>query len=62
MSGYLLKVDSTYNDYSVNREECRKRLAQMRADAIQLLKKGKFDEPHFALIENKITGYLKDLG
>lgn len=62
VSGYLLKVDSTYNDYSVNREECRKRLAQMRADAIQLLKKGKFDEPHFALIENKITGYLKDLG
>ena len=62
VSGYLIKIDSTYNDYSMNREECKRRLSQTRADAIQQLKKGKFDEPHFALIENKITGYLKDLG
>jgi len=61
VSGYLMKVDSTYNQYSMNREECRKRLQQMKAEAILLLKRGRIDEPHFTLIDNKLTGYLKDL-
>jgi len=61
VSGYLIKIDSTYNEYSMNREECRKRLTQMKNEALQLLKKGKVDEPHFTIIDNKLTQYLKDL-
>jgi hypothetical protein len=61
VSSYLMKVDSIYNRYSVNREECKKRLAQMKEESIQLLRKGKMDEPHFTLIDNKLTQYLKDL-
>ncbi len=61
VSSYLMKVDSTYNEYSVNREECKKRLAQMKEESIQLLRKGKMDEPHFTLIDNKLNQYLKDL-
>lgn len=62
VSSYLMKVDSTYNEYSVNREECKKRLTQMKEESIQLLRKGKMDEPHFTLIDNKLNQYLKDLG
>ena len=57
-----MNVDSTYNEYSVNREECKKRLTQMKEESIQLLRKGKMDEPHFTLIDNKLNQYLKDLG
>lgn len=62
LSGYLMKVDSTYNEYYMNREECKRRLMNMKEEAIQLLKKGKIDEPHFTLVDNKLTQYLKDLG
>lgn len=61
VSGYLTRIDSTYNEYFMNREECRKRLTQMKNEAVQLLKKGKVDEPHFTIIDNKLTQYLKDL-
>jgi len=61
VSGYLMKIDSTYNQYSMNREECRRRLLQMKEEAIQLLKKGKIDEPHFALVDSKLTVYLKEI-
>jgi len=61
VSGYLTKIDFTYNEYFMNREECRKRLTQMKDEAVQLLKKGKVDEPHFTIIDNKLTQYLKDL-
>jgi predicted transcriptional regulator len=61
VSSYLMKVDSTYNQYSMNLEECKKRLAQMKEESIQLLRKGKMDEPHFTLIDNKLNQYLKDL-
>jgi hypothetical protein len=61
VSGYLMKIDSTYNQYYMNREECRKRLSQMKEEAIQLLKKGKIDEPHFTLVDNKLTTYLKEI-
>jgi len=62
VSGYLMKIDSTYNQYYMNREECRRRLSQMKEEAIQLLKNGKIDEPHFTLVDSKLTQYLKDLG
>jgi hypothetical protein len=61
VSGYLTKIDSTYNEYFMNREECRKRLTEMKDEAVQLLKKGKVDEPHFTIIDNKLAQYLKDL-
>ena len=62
VSGYLMKIDSTYNQYSMNREECRKHLSQMKDEAIQLLKKGKIDEPLFTIVDNKLTAYLKEIG
>ena len=61
-SGYLMKIDSTYNQYYMNREECKRRLMNMKEEAIQLLNKGKIDEPHFTLVDSKLTQYLKDLG
>jgi len=33
----------------------------MKDEALQLLKKGRIDEPHFTIIDNKLTQYLKDL-
>jgi len=60
-SGFLMKIDSTYNEFSMNRVECAKRLTQMKDEALQLLKKGRIDEPHFTIIDNKLTQYLKDL-
>jgi len=61
VSSYLMKIDSTYNQYYVNREECKRRLLNMKEEAIQLLKNGKIDEPHFTLVDSKLTQYLKDL-
>ncbi len=62
VSTYLMKVDSTYNEFFMNREECKKRLSEMKQQSIELLRKGKIDEPHFTLVDNKLTQYLKDLG
>ena len=61
VSSYLTKVDSTYIEYSMNREDCKKRLTYMRNEIIHLLRKGKLDEPHFKLVDDRITQYLKDL-
>jgi len=60
-SSYLTKIDSIYNEFSMNREECRKRLIQMKGEIVQFLKKGKIDEPHFTIIDTKLERYLKDL-
>ena len=61
VSGYLTRVDSVYNEYFMNREECRKRLVQMKDEIVQLLKKGRIDEPHFTIIDSKLERYMKDL-
>jgi hypothetical protein len=61
VSSYLMKIDSTYNEYSMDREECKKRLTDMKNEIIQLLKKGKLDEPHFKLADDKLTQYLQNL-
>ena len=61
VSSYLTKVDSVYNEFFMNREECRKRLEQMKGEIVQLLKKGKIDEPHFTILDTKLERYLKDL-
>ena len=61
LSGYLTKIDSTYNSYAVNREECKGRLNQMKDDVAEMLKKGKIDVSHFGVLEGKISQYLRDL-
>jgi hypothetical protein len=61
LSGYLTKIDSTYNNYAVNREECKGRLNQMKDDVAEMLKKGKIDVSHFGVLEGKISQYLRDL-
>jgi len=60
-SSYLTKVDSVYNEFFMNREECRRRLEQMKGEIVQLLKKGKIDEPQFTILDTKLERYLKDL-
>ena len=61
LSSYLERIDSTYNEYAVDREECRTRLERLKRDVIELLNKGKIDEGHFLMLDEKITQYLKDL-
>lgn len=61
LSSYLTKIDSTYNQYAINREDCRTRLEQLKHEIIQLLNKGKIDESHFELLDEKIKDYLIDL-
>ena len=56
-----MKIDSTYNRYAVNHEECKIQLTHMKDDVLQMLKKGKIDETPFAILDGKITQYLKDL-
>ena len=61
LSSYLAKIDSTYNQYAVDREECRIQLEQLKRDAIEMLDKRKIEEGHFLMLDEKITQYLKDL-
>ena len=61
LSSYLTKIDSTYNQYAVDREECRSQLERLKRDAIDMLKNGKIDEGHFLMLDEKISQYLKDL-
>jgi len=62
LSSYLEKIDSTFNQYAVDREECKSRLEQLKRDAIEMLNKGKLEEGYFLMLDEKITQYLKDLG
>ena len=62
LTGYMAKIDSTYNEYAVNREECVTRLEKMRTEIVHMLKKGKIDESHFTILDGKIAQYLKELG
>jgi hypothetical protein len=61
LSSYLAKIDSTYNQYAVDREECRIQLEQLKRDAIEMLNERKIEEGHFLMLDEKITEYLKDL-
>lgn len=61
LSNYLARIDSTYNEFAVDREECRTRLEELKSDVIGMLNKGKIDEGHFLMLDEKITEYLKDL-
>jgi ribosomal protein L40E len=61
LSSYLTKIDSTYNQYAVDREECRSQLERLKRDAIEMLKNGRIDEGHFLMLDEKISQYLKDL-
>ena len=61
LSNYLAKIDSTYNEFAVDREECRTRLERLKSDVIEMLNKGKIDEGHFLMLDEKIGEYMKDL-
>jgi len=61
LSSYITKIDSTYKEYALNRNECITRLEQLKQDIIQLLNKGKIDESHFQMLDEKIKDYLIDL-
>ncbi len=61
LSNYLARIDSTYNEFAVDREECRTRLDRLKSDVIEMLNKGKIDEGHFLMLDEKISEYMKDL-
>jgi hypothetical protein len=61
LTGYMSKIDSTFTEYAVNREECKTQLKQMKANIVKLLEKGKIDESHFTILEGKIAQYLREL-
>jgi len=61
LSSYLTRIDSTYNEFAVDREECRTRLERLKHDAIEMLNEGKIDEGHFLMLDEKISEYLKEL-
>jgi hypothetical protein len=61
LTSYMAKIDSTYNEYAVNRDECQARLEKMSTDIVTMLKTGKIDESHFTILEDKITHYQKEL-
>ncbi|MGO9644573.1 MAG: hypothetical protein ACLPY5_07475 [Candidatus Bathyarchaeia archaeon] len=61
VSSYLSRIDSTYNEYAMDREDCKTRLEQLKHEIIQLLNKGKIDESHFEMLDEKIKDYLLDL-
>ena len=61
LTGYLTKIDDTYNQYATNRVECKKALENMKAEILRLLKTGKIDEAHFTILEEKIARYLTEI-
>jgi len=61
LSSYLTRIDATYNQYAVDRIECRSQLERLKSDAIEMLKTGKIDEGHFLMLDEKISQYLKDI-
>ena len=61
LSNYLTRIDSTYNEFAVDREDCRTRLERLKRDAIEMLNEGKIDEGHFLMLDEKISEYLKEL-
>lgn len=61
MSSCLARMSSTYDEFYDNKEECRKRLTQMKKESLQLFKEGKIDESHLTMMDTKLEEYLKEL-
>jgi hypothetical protein len=61
LSSYLTKIDSTFNQYAVDREECKTRLEKIKSDVIEMLNKRQIDEGHFLMLDEKISQYQKEL-
>jgi len=61
VSGYLTRIESTYEEYRTNPQECRKRLNQMKKEVDDMLKKGKLDETQLSILDTRIARYLRDL-
>jgi len=62
VSSCLTRMSSTYDEFYDNKEECRKRLTQMKKESLQLFKEGKIDENHLTMMDRKLEEYLKELG
>jgi ribosomal protein L40E/peptidoglycan hydrolase CwlO-like protein len=61
LSSYLAKIDSTYNEFAVDREECRTQLERIKSDVLEMLNKRQIDEGHFLMLDEKISAYLNQL-
>ena len=61
LSSFLTKIDSTYNEFAVDREDCRTRLEQIKKDVVEMLNKRQIDEGHFLMLDEKISQYQKEL-
>lgn len=59
LSNFLTRIDSTYNEFAVDRQECRTRLERLKRDAIEMLNEGKIEEGHFLMLDEKISEYLE---
>ena len=61
LSNFLTRIDSTYNEFAVDREACRTRLERLKRDVIEMFNEGKINEGHFLMLDEKISEYLKEL-
>lgn len=61
LSRRLDSIVSTYRLHSANKEECRSKLAEVREQIIQDLKRGKISEEQFRLLDDTVTDYLEKL-
>jgi len=60
-SKYLRTIDSTYEEYLKDPEECKKRMNQMRAEVLKMLENGKIEEAQFSILDTRLEKHLKDL-
>lgn len=61
VSGYLRKIDSVCQGYSRSAEERVKSLVQMKDEVHRMLENGRIDESQYAVLDSKLTTYLKEL-
>jgi len=61
VSSCLARMSSTYDEFYDNKEECRKRLTQMKKESLQLFREGKIDESHLTMMDARLEEYLKEL-
>ena len=61
LSSYLSKIESTYKLHADNPTECMAQLEELKHEIIALLSKGKIEDSHFELLDQKIQYYLNQL-
>ncbi|UCE37745.1 MAG: Ig-like domain-containing protein [Thermoplasmata archaeon] len=58
---YMDRIESTFNEYKQNPQECEKELIELREDIKADVRKGKIEENHFLILDKRIDDYLLDL-